>query len=142
MPDLPEQREIDVIFKNDGITELLTQQTDYIEVIETRDAGAHHDGANSAGVGVIVPRQAVRELGDRHSSSAQIDAKHVAAFRAQLVQHGGLSDMPLLRPTGRTSPCCSSPSMNSDMVCFDKEVTLARSARCAGRRKSARKTPR
>src|SRR6185437_2865276 len=84
--------------------------------------GGHHDGANSAGVGVIVARQTVREPGnlvehpgsaaavggfiglsensagnigegDRQSPSSQVDAEHVAAFWAQFVQHGGAPEI-------------------------------------------------
>ncbi len=83
---------------------------------------AMHDGANSAGVGVIVARQTVREPGnlvdrpgsaaavggfvglsedsardigegDGQSSGAQVDAEHVTAFWAQFVQHGGAPDI-------------------------------------------------
>ena len=137
MPYFPEQREIDVIFKDDGAAEFLTQQAHDIEMIQAGDVGSHldgaalgihhtrsgqHDGANSTGMCVIVTRQTIREPGDlvEHPGSAaavggfvglgedsacnigqgncqspgsQVDAEHVAAFRAQLVQHGGPSDV-------------------------------------------------
>src|SRR6202043_3806241 len=69
MPYFPEQCEIDVIFKDDGTAEFLTQQAHDLEMIQAGDVGSHldgaalgvyhpggghHDGANSAGVGVVV----------------------------------------------------------------------------------------
>ena len=45
MPYFPEQREIDVIFKHDGIAELLTQQAHDVEMIQADDVGSHLDGA-------------------------------------------------------------------------------------------------
>src|SRR6202011_5976589 len=90
MPYFPEQREIDVIFKDDGAAEFLTQQAHYIEMIQAGDVGSHldgaalgvyhaggghHDGANSAGVGVVVTCQTVREPGnlvERPSSAAAV----------------------------------------------------------------------
>src|ERR1700685_1468474 len=82
----------------------------------------HHDGANSAGVGVIVTRQTVREPGnlverpgsaaavgglvglrqnstcnigegDWQSSGAQVAAEPRTAVWAQFVQHRGPSDI-------------------------------------------------
>src|SRR5581483_7296970 len=79
MPYFPEQREVDVIFKDDGTAEFLTQQADDIEMTQAGDVGSHfdgaalgvhharsgeHDRANSAGVRVVVTREAVREPGD------------------------------------------------------------------------------
>src|ERR1700683_4275455 len=81
-----------------------------------------HDGANSAGAGVVVARQTVREPSnpvdgpgsaaavggfvdlsddsarniresDCQSSGSQVDAEHVTTFWAQFVQHGGPPDI-------------------------------------------------
>src|SRR5437763_1178622 len=53
MPYFPEQREIDVIFKDDAAAEFLTQQAHDIELTQTGDVGGHLDGA---ALGVHHPR--------------------------------------------------------------------------------------
>src|SRR4029077_20918960 len=87
VPYFPEQREIDVIFKDDGTAEFLTQQAHDVEMAQAGDVGSlldgaalgvhhpgggQHDGANPAGVGMVVTRQTVREPGDlvEHPGSA------------------------------------------------------------------------
>ena len=79
VPYLPEQREIDVIFDGDRTAEFLTQQAHDIEMTKAGDVGSHldgaalgvhhsrsgqHDGANPAGVGVVVTRQTAGKPGD------------------------------------------------------------------------------
>ena len=60
MPYFPEQREIDVIFKDDGTAEFLTQQAHDIEMIQAGDVRSHLDGAalgfTTPGVAITMER--------------------------------------------------------------------------------------